>query len=256
MVLPRYSEIRVLTFVDADYKGAAETTSYWTGLIDEPQYGGPLLSGTTGYSWNDENNTFLYSFCLPVDYEAYTYGYASGGIAVSNYGNDMITGADYLRQLEVYTPNIDGGGREGCGHDGSNNFAVVFDAGAYYNPAAITMKDGTARVIESVWVNNTCYTLNVLINGNDYAAPMAKNGFFKAVATGYAGGEVTGTAEFFMAKGISFVGEWSKWDLSSLGAVDKVVFSVAASPEQYGDWGINTPAYFCIDDVAVRYYPD
>ena len=256
VVLPRYSELRVLTFEDADYKGAAETTSYWTGLVDEPQYGGPLLNGSTGYSWYDENNTFLYSFCLPVNYEAYTYGFASGGIAVSNYGSDVIEGADYTRQLDVYAPFIDGDGRKGCGHDASDNFAVVYYAGDYYNPAAITMKDGVARVIESVWVNNICYTLNVLINGNDYAAPMARNGFFKAVATGYAGGNVTGTVEFFLAKGIMFVGEWKQWDLSPLGAVDKVVFSVAGSPEQYGDWGINTPAYFAIDDVTVRYYPD
>lgn len=255
VILPRYSELRVLTFEDADYKGAAETTNYWSNLIDDPEYGGPILYGADGCTWYDENNTFITSSILPQNYEAYTYGYSSGGIAISNYGNGMIAGADFMRQLEVVAMDVDGLTRKGAGCGGSDNFAVVFDAGVY-NPATLAMKDGVARVFESVCVNNTCYTLNVLRNGNDYAAPMAENGFFKVIATGYVGNEAVGTAEYFLAKNISFTTEWSKWDLSRLGSVEKVVFSIAGSPEQYGDWGINTPAYFAIDDVAVRYYPD
>ena len=254
IVLPRYSEIRVLTFEDADYKGTANTTTYWSSLIDDPEYGGPILYGQ-GCTWYDENNTFITSTILPQDYEAYTYGYSSGGIAISNYGNAILADADYMRQLEVVNFDVDGFTRTSAGNRGSDNFAVVFDAGVY-NPATLAMKDGVARVFESVCVNNTCYTLNILINGNDYAAPMAKNGFFKVVATGYVGDVVVGTSEYFLARNIYFVSEWMKWDLSKLGAVDKVVFSIAGSPEQYGDWGINTPAYFAIDDVTVRYYPD
>ena len=256
IVLPRYSEVRVLTFEDIDYKGASETTSYWTSLVDDPQYGGPLLYGD-GCAWFDENNTFLTGSVLPYDAATWSGGFSGGGIAVSNYGNGMLEGADYTRQLEVFNPAIDGAGREACGNEGSNNFAIVYDAGIWAsNPAALTMKDGEARVIESVYVNNTTYTLNTLRNGNEYAAPMAENGFYKVVATGYVGETAVGTSEYFLAKNISFVTEWSKWDLSGLGAVYKVVFSVAGSPEQYGDWGINTPTYFAIDDIAVRVYPD
>ena len=255
VILPRYSEVRVLTFEDADYKGAAETTSYWTNLIDDPEYGGPLLYSAEGYSWYDENNTFIASSVLPQNFETFTYGYSSGGIAISNYGNALIAGANYLRQLEVVAPNVDGFTRTGAGNEGSDNFAVAFDAGPY-NPVTLAMKDGVARVFESVCVNNICYTLNTLRNGDDYCAPMAENGFFKVTATGYVGDTAVGTTDFFLAKNISFVTEWTKWDLSSLGAVEKVVFSISASAELYGDWGLNAPAYFAIDDVAVRYYPD
>ena len=254
--LPRYYEISVLTFEDADYKGPSNIKSYWSSLIDEPQYGGPLLYGD-GCTWADENNTFLTGSVLPYDAATWSGGLSGGGIAVSNYGNGMLNGADYSRQLEVFNPALDGAGREACGNEGSNNFAIVYDAGMWgANPAALTMKDGEARVIESVYVNNTTYTLNTLRNGNEYAAPMADNGFFKVVATGYVGETVVGTSEYFLAKNISFVSEWSKWDLSGLGAIDKVVFSLSGSPEQYGDWGINTPTYFAIDDIAVRVYPD
>lgn len=255
IVLPRYSEIRILTFEDADYKGPEETTTYWSDKIDDPQYGGVLLYGD-GCAWADENNTFLCGAVGPYDAATWSGGFSGGGIAISNYGNGDLTGADYLRQLEVYVPSLDGAGRTGCGNGESNNFAIVYDAGAWGTPAALTMQDGVARVIESVCVNNTCYTLNTLVYGNDYASKMAADGFYKVIATGYVGDEVVGTSEYYLAKYISFVTEWASWDLSGLGAVDKVVFSVAGSPEQYGDWGFNTPSYLAIDDVAVRVYPD
>ena len=64
--------LRVLTFEDADYKGGKNFAggNDWTSLVDEPQYGGKLLYGSSGagtsnadeaYKWNDENNTFLSS---------------------------------------------------------------------------------------------------------------------------------------------------------------------------------------------------
>ena len=256
IILPRFYETRVLTFEDADYKGPADITYYWTSLIDKTQYGGPILY-ETGCTWKDENNTFLTGSVLPYDPETWSGGLSGGGIAISNYANGKLTDADYTRQLEVFNHTLNGAGRENNGNNGSQNFAIVYDAGAWAsNPAALAMADGVARTIESVYVNNTCYTLNVLKNGNEYAAPMAYNGFFKVTATGYAGGEVVGTTEFYLAKNLSFVSEWTKWDLSGLGAVDKVVFGLSGSPEQYGDWGINTPTYLAIDDVAVRYYPD
>lgn len=256
IILPRYSEIRVLTFEDADYKGPANTKTYWTDLVDDPEYGGPILYSETGLTWYDDNNTFITSTILPQNYEAYTYGYSSGGIAISNYGNSMIVGADFSRQLEVVVMGVDGFTRTGAGCDRSNNFAVVYDAGPY-NPATLKMKDGVARVFESVCINNICYTFNILRYGNDIAAPMAENGFYKVIATGYVGDVAVGTSEYYLAKNLyNIVTDWVKWDLSRLGAVDKVVFSVAGSEEQYGEWGFNTPAYFAIDDVTVRYYPD
>ena len=256
IILPRFYETRVLTFEDADYKGPADIAYYWTSLIDKTQYGGPILY-ETGCTWKDENNTFLTGSVLPYDPETWSGGLSGGGIAISNYANGKLTDADYTRQLEVFNHTLNGAGRENNGNNGSQNFAIVYDAGAWAsNPAALAMADGVARTIESIYVNNTCYTLNVLKNGNEYAAPMAYNGFFKVTATGYAGGEAVGTTEFYLAKNLSFVSEWTKWDLSGLGTVDKVVFSLSGSPEQYGDWGINTPTYLAIDDVAVRYYPD
>ena len=256
VVLPRDYEPYVLTFEDADYKGPVDITNYWTSLIDDPQYGGALLYGT-GCTWADDNNTFLSGSVLPYDPETWSGGFSGGGIAISNYGSGNLADADYTHQLEVYSPALAAPARSSCGNNGSDNFAVVYDGGAWAsNPAALVMSDGEARIIESAYVTFTCYTLNVLLNGNDYAAPMASDGFYKITATGYREGNPTGATDQYLAKNTYFNTGWVKWDLVKLGFVDKVVFSISGSPEQYGDWGFNTPTYFAIDDVTVRVYSD
>ena len=141
MRLPRYYETCVLTFEDKDYKGPANTVTYWSSKIDEPQYGGPILYGD-GCVWADENNTNLVGSVLPYDAATWSGGFSGGGIAISNYGNGMLAGADYTRQLEVYNPALDGAGRKGCGNNGSDNFAILYDAGFWgSNLAAIYMPD-------------------------------------------------------------------------------------------------------------------
>ena len=259
IILPRDYEVHTLTFEDADYKGPVDILNYWTSMIDSEQYGGELLYGK-GCTWADENNTFLSGSVLPYDAVTWSGGFSGGGIAISNYGNTSFEEADYTRQLEVYVPSIDEefyAAREYCGNNGSDNFAIVYDAGAWAsNPAALVMSDGAARIIESAYVNITNYTLNVLVNGNDYAAKMAENGFYKVTATGFNGEDATGSVDFFLAKNRTIPAIWVRWDLAKLGFVDKVVFTISASTEQYGDWGLNTPAYFAIDDIAVRVFAE
>ena len=257
LILPRYSEVRVLTFEDSDYVGPIKMANYWSSKIDEPQYGGPILYGD-GCRWEDEYNTYLCGLVTPYDADTWSGGFSGGGIAISNYGGGELKEGNYKIQLERYVPGLEKAVRQGVGNNKSDNFAVVYDGGAWgTNPAALTMKDGEPRVILSAYITNTTYTLNSLVNGDGSNPPMAQDGFFKIVATGYVGDEVTGSAEFFLAKGeYNFVTDWIKWDLSKLGAVDKVVFSLVASEDQYGTYGLNTPAYFAIDDISVRYYPD
>ena len=258
ITLPRYFETCVLTFEDADYKGPENTTNYWSAKIDEPQYGGPILYGD-GCTWKDEYNTFLSGSVLPYDATTWSGGFSGGGIAISNYGDWLMINVDYTQQLTCFNYDLpDGGSREKAGHNGSNNFAVVYDAGAWgANPATLSFSDGKPRVVESLYVVNTLYTYYVLFYGNDYCSPLAEDGFFKVTATGFDGEIQKGTAEFYLAdQGRTFVTKWTKWDLTELGEVDKILFTVFGSAELYGDWGINAPTYFAIDDVTTRVYPE
>jgi hypothetical protein len=69
----------------------------------------------------------------------------------------------------------------------------------------------------------------------------------------------TGTATFYLAdlRGATPPGvlsSWSWFDLTSLGTVDRIEFSFDGSDK--GSFGLNTPAYFAMDDLTVNAVPE
>lgn len=253
-------ELRILTFEDEDYKGSGNYLGKkdWSSLIDNPQYGGPLLYGESGagptdYRWYDENNTFL-AHEIPSNYG--TTCYWGGGHAVSNYVESNLANGDYLHQLAVYNPDptVSKGG-----HNGSANFCVHFGYidGSSYNKTetlpSIYFKDGTARVIDHLYVMWNAYLANCVFNGNSLTEPLGEEGWIKLTATGYdaAGQKIGQELEFFIANAEGNIQDWTKWDLSSLGKVSKVEFNIGGTSDN--GYGFSQPAYFCYDDVAVRF---
>lgn len=254
-------ELRILTFEDGDarfapyeldYCGATITT--WSDLIAEDQYMSSLIydmSGSGPYCWSDEGNTEL---CHTFPYNYGSYAYWGGGHAVSNYANtDYELYGDYMNQLTVY-------GAEGMGgHNGSANFCMHFgykdDSG--YNGTeelpSIVFGDGIERVVDHMWVTNSCYAINCYIGGNGLTAPLAEGDRAWVIATGYdANDEVVGEVEFLLADGPEgIVTEWTKWDLSPLGKVMRIEFNLAGTSDN--GYGFSQPAYFAYDDVAVRF---
>ncbi len=94
------------------------------------------------------------------------------------------------------------------------------------------------------------------------ANPYKTDGYLKIIATGYNGNTQTGTAEFWLAvrSGVApepynlwdrVLGEWSPWDMSSLGEVDKVVFTMDCS-EKNADGSLHIAPYFCIDGIRLK----
>lgn len=262
-------ELRVLTFEDANYKGGTNFAgkSDWSSLIDSPQYGGSMLYGDgsgfdtleKAYKWTDSGNTEL-SSRLCNGYGSYCYW--SGGHAVSNYASsDYVTNGDFNHQLTVYKAGAEGDVRTGGGHNGSNNFAVHYGYkdGSQFNKTtelpALSFSDGMARVIDHMYVNNICYALNCYLNGNGLTANIGDDDWVKLIATGYDGAAKTGEASIYLCKGPkNIVTDWTKFDLSGLGAVTKVEFNVTGSSDN--GYGFSQPAYFAYDDVAVRFDPN
>lgn len=262
-------ELRVLTFEDADYKGGTNFAgkSDWSSLIDSPQYGGSMLYGDgsgfdtleKAYKWTDSGNTEL-SSRLCNGYGSYCYW--SGGHAVSNYASsDYVTNGDFNHQLTVYKAGAEGDVRTGGGHNGSNNFAVHYGYkdGSQFNKTAelpaLSFSDGMARVIDHMYVNNICYALNCYLNGNGLTAKIGDDDWVKLIATGYDGEAKTGEASIYLCNGPkNIVTDWTKFDLSGLGAVTKVEFNVTGSSDN--GYGFSQPAYFAYDDVAVRFDPN
>lgn len=250
-------EIRVLTFEDEDTKftsyaipGCGFPIDKWSDLIDDPQYGGALLYNDysyTGYEWCDAGNTELSSGIIDGG------AYWNGGHAISDYYMADYAAATYETQLAVSTGTVGA-----AGHNGSKNFCVhngyVDDKSWKTTLASISFGDGVARVVDNMYVVPTSYVINSLMNGDGFSAPAGDDTWYKIVATGYdANGNATGTAEFMMCEGGNIVTEWTKFDLSGLGKVLKIEFNIEGSDDLSGDYGLNCPAYFAYDDVAVRF---
>ena len=253
-------EMRVLTFEDTDAKFtpysldyANKTINKWSDLVDDAQYGGTLTYnnyGTATYHWYDENNTELeHSFTTP---------YWGGGHAISNFVIEDYTtlpsGYSGWYQVQFATPI--------GGHNNSSNFCIHNGYADFYNIqqyegklAWFSFKNGKEQVVDHMYVTNTCYVLNSLMYGDGFNSPATNDTWVKIVAYGYnANEEEVGTTEFYLCNtGRQIVTDWQKWDLSSLGKVNKIVFNFAASDDQIGNYGLNCPAYFAYDDVAVQF---
>ena len=293
---PSY-ELRVLTFEDKDatfepytldYAGVEITT--WSDLIDDPQYMGLLTYGTNQqdamYTWWDEGNTEL-THIFP---DNYAYCFWGGGHAISNYWGEGFDdedrnghiaryyGQDYVNQWA---------GQPGAdaflgwfnvqmmipvqAHSGTN-FAIHYgykdDASYIENLPEISFADAEPRIIDHMYVVNTNYTLNQLVNGvkseegntfggsweglNDDAwLKIVAYGFDDVYADAYA--EPVSEVEFYLVQGENVVTDWQKWDLSGLGKVAKVRFNFLYSEDMGGMYGFTIPGYFAYDDVAVRF---
>ncbi len=246
--------LRVLTFEDADARFSTYPLDYcdvniakWSDLIDSKQYGGKLLYGDgygmeMPYYWYDEGNTELMHL-FPEAYGSYCYW--SGGHAISNYTGTNLAEGNYDKQLAVYGTG---------GHNGSRNFAVhngyIDESGASMTSelCALEFYDGSEHVIDHMYVTNTLYA----VASHNSEASLYSTDWALIEATGYdAEGNTTGTTTFYLFRGKDIVTDWTRWDLSSLGAVEKVTFNIKGTLAN--QWGLSTPAYFAYDDVAVRY---
>lgn len=272
---------RVLTFEDKDAKfnpfeiNGFDSNNYsyyskeincWSDLIDEPEYGGPLIYGDMGfygdmmgcdYYWYDENNTFLASE-LPVNYGAAVYW--SGGHVISNYASeDYTTYGTYMNQQTVYGTGQEYAVTKTGGYNGSANFGMHYgykDNTPYNmteNLPYFYFKDNVCRIIDHMYVNNSCYAIACYMDGNGLTAKIGEDDWVKAVATGYdLNGNITGTSEFYLCDGPSkIITEWTKWDLTGLGKVWKVEFNITGSSDN--GYGFSQPAYFAYDNVMVRF---
>lgn len=221
----------IVTFEDED--GA----SYWSSLIDNPQYGGELLYADywwADYKWTDKVSG-LHS---TINEGSWGKVYWSGGIAISNYYSlDAEAYGDYESQLTVYGKS---------GNNGSKNCGVIFA------PGYIDFADGVAKTIDHMYIAPTTYYYYVAIKGNDLSAPVGENESVWVKAVGYMNGKEGKTVTTYMVKnGKSLIDTWTKWDLSGLGKVDKVELTIGGDTDN--GYGFSIPAYFAIDDIAIVY---
>jgi hypothetical protein len=140
----------------------------------------------------------------------------------------------------------------GGGYGGpTSNYAVAYQ-GWVAGPPTITFSQ--PQTVLGAYFTNTTYAYDTLENGNQFAHKFASGDWFKATVTGLDGSGNARSKDFYLADFRSpssyIVSGWTWVDLTSLGnAVRSVKFELASSDT--GDYGINTPTYFAMDNLAV-----
>lgn len=203
----------------------------------------------------------------PVDYW-------NGGFVVSDWNNKSNTPGktgdwwySYLNQCSVYSGTD---GAKNGGYGGSSNFAVMFGYVDSYNSSYATRPkiDFTSGsgVVEGMYVCLSSYTYGVIQNGNTFGSGVATplkdiaggTGYLKLLAYGFDSNGATNNGdpvEIDLARynnHLPVAGpltSWTYFDLSDLGNVTRIEFNIEGNDS--GSYGLNTPAYVCIDNVKV-----
>jgi hypothetical protein len=198
--------------------------------------------GSAGYfNGSDQKGSFTSgNFRFLNDYIA-DWGSWSG-FAVSS-GTDILT-TGYNNQYSAIT---------GQGVAGTPAYSVV-----YPTPVATVILRDT--VISGLYVTNSTYAYQSMKNGDTFAKKFGgENGndpdYLILTIEGFAAdNQSSGKIEFFLAdftysiNSYDYILDSWKWiDLSKFGRISKLEFSLRSTDN--GNWGMNTPGYFCIDNL-------
>ncbi|MBL8379530.1 MAG: DUF4465 domain-containing protein [Burkholderiales bacterium] len=141
----------------------------------------------------------------------------------------------------------------GSGQGGSANYAVGFIGPVVVELAAPVRLSGA-------YFTNTTYAALSMRDGDGFAKKFGGASgndpdFFKLTINGFNGAAATGSVEFFLADyrfadnaQDYIIRNWTFVNLSSLGTVTRLGFDLASTDN--GPFGMNTPSYFAMDNLA------
>lgn len=136
----------------------------------------------------------------------------------------------------------------GHGVDNSQTYAVVYYSAFGGNVPTVINKDAESFEAMGCYITNAAYAYTSMTNGDAYAKKFDESDWFLITITGYLNNEKGNTVEFYLAKDGKIVNDWQYVDLTALGTVDQIQFTLSSSDN--GEWGMNTPAYFCVDNFG------
>ena len=144
----------------------------------------------------------------------------------------------------------------GCGYDGSTQYAVAYTYGVQTDVYAA---DGQSHTVTGCYITNNLWAYQDVLQGSMGQTPFGglsgdDPDWFKLTATGKnVSGQTVGTLDFYLAdyrfedNSQDYVLDtWEWFDLSPLGPVATISFSLSSTKSNYG--GMITPAYFCMDN--------
>lgn len=200
---------------------------------------------------------------LPGSETQFTSGAARFSHHYTDYGFGCCwNGWTYSNQTDTTTAGFENqySAFAGSGAQGSSNYGVAFLGEAELDLSG-------AGIVHSVALTNTTYTALSMRDGDAFAKQFGGASgddadFLKLTITGIDdAGLSTGSVDFYLAdyryadqRADYIVRDWTAVDLSSLGIVSGLRFQMSSSDN--GRFGMNTPAYFALDDLSVTAVPE
>lgn len=132
-------------------------------------------------------------------------------------------------------------------------YLVGFTMSGFPN-AEITFNTGKSYEVLGAYVNLNSYTFYTILYGDSFARAFTEGDDLQLVVNGIdeEGNEKTleiSLASFTNGSLTASTG-WKYVDLSELGVVEELNFTMKSTDT--GAYGMNTPAYFCLDKLSVR----
>lgn len=199
---------------------------------------------TTGADWQTTNAIFRYNWDN-------SWGYWSEGMAYTNVNDSTDGNFTNLYGCIAYK-----------GYNNSNYYVTG------QNFATIVLKS-PYQIVDGFYITNTTYAAKVMKYGNSFSRAFGDTtgtgcgcpqgsypDWFKITIKGYKNGiMLNDSVEFYLAdyrfsnnSQDYIVWNWQWVNCSSLGSVDSIQFFMYSS--DVGQWGINTPTYFSIDNFT------
>ncbi|MBW2347456.1 MAG: DUF4465 domain-containing protein [Deltaproteobacteria bacterium] len=214
---------------------------------------------------------------LSLDAESYwngsdgSGGFSSGGVVYANYYDNTWgpywEGWAYSNRKDIYTEGPDGQ-YTAMGVNRDNIYGVGYQGWTLGSPKATFGGGSTSAEPLGAYFTNVAYTYWSMTDGDAFAKKFGgEDGtdpdWFMLTVQGLdaAGNPMEGSAvDFYLADFRSendyedyIVSSWTWVDLSALGEVYGLEFELSSSDT--GDWGMNTPAYFAMDDLVYAPVP-
>lgn len=148
----------------------------------------------------------------------------------------------------------------GKGYNYSDNYGVIY---VVDNVNVKLSSNYANKVVDGFYVTNSTYAYYTMKDGDLYSKKFGgvtgnDPDFFKLTVIGYQNGQTLADSVHFYLADFRFadnskdyiVDNWQFVNLASLGAVDSFGFILTSSDT--GAFGMNTPAYFCVDNFSIK----
>ena len=232
--------ILICVFYNFSINSYAQTLSSFENLV---------LQTDTFWNGSDLTGGFTSGNAYFTNRYDTTYGDSWSGFVYSNMTDDSTSG--FTNQYSAITAK---------GHNNSDNYGLFYYSS--YSQKSF-LKLNIADTILGFYVTNSTWAAFSMLNGDVFSKKFGgisgnDTDWFKLSITGYYNGlPLNDTVDFYLAdyrftinSQDYIVNTWNWVNLTSLGKVDSLEFLLSSTDN--GTYGMNTPAYFCIDNFTTK----